>query len=412
KVSELQITLDEGIEAKRALEDQAKELEARIGSFESSELALAAVLANVGDIDDIPASVPESLRPSIERIIDDFKTQRLASQAESEAHRSRISALEAKLEESKAERDAAVAAREELNKDYDLLVERIGSMKDALKAKMNAESDEVKRLRKEIAQAKADTKAKEQVASSRGARIKELEGSAQSLRAELGDIKKALWESQEVAQRVQNDYSDSAEESSRLLAEVNAKLQAAEEQMEVEAAERNQLEDRVEQLQNELNQALNSESQWVDEREMHLVTIQNLQGALESLQEAKDSEVDIALRASAKSQRAAVARAEQAETKLRKIELSGATAEQCQQKITDQAAEIEKLHHEVSVLKDHLNESMRRLREEGNDFNLDKRVLTNLIVGFLALPYGDSKRFEILQLMSSILQFSEEQQER
>ncbi|KAI8325396.1 hypothetical protein GQ54DRAFT_246199, partial [Martensiomyces pterosporus] len=306
-----------------------------------------------------------------------------------------------------------------LNKDYDLLVERIGTMKDALKAKMNAESDELKRLRKETAQAKADTLAAEETISSRDTKIMDLEGSTQALRSELGDIKKALWESQEAAGRMQSEYTDSAEESSRQATELRARLQAAEERMEAEAAERNQLEDRVEQLQSELNQALNSESQWVDERELHMVTIQNLQGALESLQEAKDSEVDIAveklreeLRASTKSQRAAVTRAEQAETRLRKIELSGATAEQCQQKITDQATEIEKLRHEVAVLKDHLNESMRRLREEGNDFNLDKRVITNLIVGFLALPYGDSKRFEILQLMSSILQFSEEQQEK
>ncbi|KAJ1929352.1 hypothetical protein EC988_010109, partial [Linderina pennispora] len=76
------------------------------------------------------------------------------------------------------------------------------------------------------------------------------------------------------------------------------------------------------------------------------------------------------------------------------------------------AALVEKLRHETVVLKEHLDESMRRLREESNDFNLDKRVITNLVVGFLGLPYGDSKRFEILQLMSSILQFSEEQQEK
>ncbi|KAJ1893655.1 hypothetical protein LPJ66_005624, partial [Kickxella alabastrina] len=85
---------------------------------------------------------------------------------------------------------------------------------------------------------------------------------------------------------------------------------------------------------------------------------------------------------------------------------------QSQQKISELQTEIERLHHEIAVLKDHLNESMHRLREESSEFNLDKRVITNLIVGFLALPYGDSKRFEILQLMSSILQFSEEQQQK
>ncbi|KAI9505817.1 hypothetical protein BX070DRAFT_188158 [Coemansia spiralis] len=292
-------------------------------------------------------------------------------------------------------------------------------MKDALKAKMNAESDELKRLRKELTNTKSELNSAKQTLTQQEKKHKQAENAAQKLHKELDETKRALWESQETANRIQSEISDLTDATERQISELRVKLQTAERQLESEFAQHNQFEDRIEQLQSDLNQALNSESQWVEEREVHLVTIQNLQSALESLQESKDTEIDFAveklreeLRKCTKNQKAAIARAEQAESRLRRIELSGATAEQCQQKISEQLTEIERLRHEVAVLKDHLNESMRRLREESNEFNLDKRVITNLIVGFLAMPYGDSKRYEIMQLMSSILQFTEEQQEK
>ncbi|KAJ2361717.1 hypothetical protein H4S02_007258, partial [Coemansia sp. RSA 2611] len=296
--------------------------------------------------------------------------------------------------------------------DYDLLLERIGTMRDALKAKMNAESDELKRLRAEAAAAKQALAQHESSAERQAVDV-------QKQHAELEEVRRLLWDSQESASRQRYEHKEAVEKYERQLGELKSRVAVAEEQAESDSRQNSQLEERIEALQSDLNQALNSESQWVEEREVHLVTIQNLQSALETLQASKDSDVDMAverlrdeLRQSVATQRAATTRAEQAEARLRKVELSGATAEQSQQKISGQAAEIERLRHEVSVLKDHLNESMRRLREESTEFNLDKRVITNLVVGFLALPYGDSKRYEILQLMSSILQFSEEQQEK
>ncbi|PIA18884.1 hypothetical protein COEREDRAFT_37964 [Coemansia reversa NRRL 1564] len=277
---------------------------------------------------------------------------------------------------------------------------------------MNAESDELKRLRAEATSAN-------QLQARFQQDISERDKLTQRLRKELDEVRRTLWESQEKISQTQYEHEGAIKGYEQQIAELKSRTSSAEKQLESDSAQHTQLEERIELLQGDLNRALNSESQWVEERGMHLVTIQNLQSALESLQVSKDADVDIAveklreeLRHAAAGQRTATARAEQAEGRLRKIELSGATAEQCQQKITDQMSEIERLRHEVAVLKDHLNESMYRLREESSEFNLDKRVITNLVVGFLALSYGDPKRYEILQLMSSILQFSEEQQEK
>ncbi|KAJ2692554.1 hypothetical protein H4R19_006132, partial [Coemansia spiralis] len=406
-VAQLRLDAAREAESKQGLEDKLANLENRLQAFEAGEAELARTLDGLADHDSLPESVPESLRPVLERMQLELRQPRVAElPADSEEKEQ----LAAQLEATKTELLEVSASRDGLGKDYDLLLERIGTMRDALKAKMNAESDELKRLRAEAAGA-AEALARHKQESERQGTA------AQVQRSELDSARQALWECQEDANRAQLEHREAADDYERQIADLSTRLGVAEDQLASDTAQHTRLEERIEQLQGDLVQALNAESQWVEEREVHMVTIQNLQGALETLQESKDADVDIAveklreeLRAAAAVQRAAEGRADQAEGRLRRAELSGATAEQCHKKIADQTAELERLRHEVSVLKDHLNESMRRLREESNEFNLDKRVITNLIVGFLALPYGDSKRYEILQLMSSILQFSEEQQ--
>ncbi|KAJ2599452.1 hypothetical protein H4R99_003710 [Coemansia sp. RSA 1722] len=405
ELAQLRIDVDQERSDKAAVEaklSQSTEMETYVAD-------VLETLVSLGDLpQNIPTDIPERLHSGLERVLDQCRALLKANE--------QVSTLESELQTANKQLQEVTEAREELGRDYDLLLERIGTMKDALKAKMNAESDEVKRLRKESADAK---KAANATISQKEKAIRELQSAQKTMQKELDDTRRALWSSQEIASRAQSELTDTNSEADRLVSDLTARLKTAEEHLRSETALHEQLEDRVEQLQSDLNQALNSESQWVEEREVHLVTIQNLQNALENLQESKDAEVDLAveklreeLRLCTREQRTAVARAEKAESKLRRVELSGTSAEQSQQKISSQQTEIERLRHEVAVLKDHLGESMRRLREESNEFNLDKRVITNLIVGFLALPYGDSKRYEILQLMSSILQFSEEQQQK
>lgn len=55
---------------------------------------------------------------------------------------------------------------------------------------------------------------------------------------------------------------------------------------------------------------------------------------------------------------------------------------------------------------------MRRLKEESNESNVDRQLITNLIVGFFMAPRGDRRRFEILSIIASVLQMSDEQKEQ
>lgn len=64
------------------------------------------------------------------------------------------------------------------------------------------------------------------------------------------------------------------------------------------------------------------------------------------------------------------------------------------------------------IMNEHLVEALRRLRRTSNNTNVDRRLVTNVILQFLSTPRGDTKRFEMLTLLSSILQWTDDEREK
>jgi hypothetical protein len=57
-------------------------------------------------------------------------------------------------------------------------------------------------------------------------------------------------------------------------------------------------------------------------------------------------------------------------------------------------------------------EALRRLRRNSSDVNVDRRLVTNIVLQFLTTPRADAKRFEMLTLLASILSWNDEERER
>ena len=64
------------------------------------------------------------------------------------------------------------------------------------------------------------------------------------------------------------------------------------------------------------------------------------------------------------------------------------------------------------IINEHLKEALRRLRRGATNTNVDRRLVTNILLTFLNTPREDTKRFEILGLLSSILSWSDEERVR
>ena len=64
------------------------------------------------------------------------------------------------------------------------------------------------------------------------------------------------------------------------------------------------------------------------------------------------------------------------------------------------------------ILNEHLTKALRLLKRASPSSSVDKQVITNFLLQFLSLPREDTKRFEILNLISSILEWNDEQRQK
>ena len=91
------------------------------------------------------------------------------------------------------------------------------------------------------------------------------------------------------------------------------------------------------------------------------------------------------------------------EKNLSDLDLNKNSIQHLQSEIQDKNGLIGKLKHDVLQLQSHLSEAMKRLKSGSDDEFVDKKLITNLFVQFLSLSQGDGKKYEILQIISSIL---------
>jgi DNA repair exonuclease SbcCD ATPase subunit len=73
---------------------------------------------------------------------------------------------------------------------------------------------------------------------------------------------------------------------------------------------------------------------------------------------------------------------------------------------------IGQLRHDVAQLQSHLSEAMRFMKKGNSEDSVDKKLIANLFIGYVLLSHGDPKRYEILNLIASILKLSDEEKQK
>jgi regulator of replication initiation timing len=64
------------------------------------------------------------------------------------------------------------------------------------------------------------------------------------------------------------------------------------------------------------------------------------------------------------------------------------------------------------ILNEHLTKALRLLKRASPSSTVDKLVMTNFLLQFLSLPREDTKRYEILNLIASLLEWNDEQRQK
>ena len=186
-----------------------------------------------------------------------------------------------------------------------------------------------------------------------------------------------------------------------------------------ERSRRETLEERAQELEDQLNGHREAYERVRGEAETQGSTVDGLQRALREMQEERKRELRELV--------------EQSQSQLEELRLQSKSAEDAaaelrqqldqSKKELDRALPFEKevkeknlllgkARHEAVILNEHLTKALRFMKRAKPEDNVDRHLVTNYFLQFLALDRSDAKKFQILQLIAALLGWSEEQKEQ
>lgn len=186
-----------------------------------------------------------------------------------------------------------------------------------------------------------------------------------------------------------------------------------------ERARREALEEKAQELEEQLNAMREAFENVKGEAETQSSTVDGLQRALRDLQEERKRELremveqsqaqleELRRQAKAAEDSAAELRGQLHETQK---ELERALP--FEKEVKEKNLLLGKARHEAVILNEHLVKALRFLKRGKPEDNVDRHLVTNYLMQFLALDRSDAKKFQILQLIAALLGWNEEQKEQ
>ncbi|EIN08480.1 hypothetical protein PUNSTDRAFT_87917 [Punctularia strigosozonata HHB-11173 SS5] len=306
--------------------------------------------------------------------------------------------------------------KDELDTKYQGLLTKLNQMRTTLGTKIKQDAEELDR--------------REQLLQQLNAENEDLAATVETLKSELISANE---ESERHARELDRIRSQALQESAqetlsreRELRETQAELERV--RMEREEWEREAAQGRL--REEEARADLDAfRKEWEMEREAHNREAEelarerekaaNLQSVLEDFQSAKDREIRTAV-ADLESRLVQVTqslaeykhRAHTAEMRIEETSTDTSLVQDLQRKLKEKEVLTEKLRHEAVIINEHLLEALRRLRKTSSETNVDRRLVTNIVLQYITTPRGDSKRYEMLSLLATILSWNDAERER
>ncbi|KAL8907898.1 MAG: hypothetical protein Q9207_001135 [Kuettlingeria erythrocarpa] len=177
--------------------------------------------------------------------------------------------------------------------------------------------------------------------------------------------------------------------------------------------------ERVAELEDQLSTQREAYEKAASERDSQSLTVDGLQRALQEIQDARRRE----LRDLAENSQAQVGSLQKELHEVQQQASESALALEVSQKEVERALPFEKevkeknivigeLRHEAVILKSNLTKALRYLKKGRPEDNIDKQLVTNHFLHFLALERADPKKFQVLQIIAALLGWSDEQREQ
>ncbi|RPB07058.1 hypothetical protein P167DRAFT_599701 [Morchella conica CCBAS932] len=393
---------------KRQLEEGSSTAEAKAQASEELQLERLKSQELEKAVQDLKAQLSEKSEP-IE--MDTAKLRQLLEREQEFREKDRLDAEQrlAKVQEEK----------QQLDTQYKALLGRVAHIRTTLSDKLKSDAEELERTRNMVDNLEEENRALNQTINNLQASLEKANEEGYDASKELSTLRSRLNLSQQNWIKERNDLI-SAEKYSR--EEYEAAKQAMQE-WEIIATEersvRESLGDRVIELEEQLANQQAAYDKVLSERDRESSTVDGLQRALQDIQNARKQELrevvetmEAQINQLASKGEALEKRAKEAEAQLIVAQRDLERVLPFEKEVKEKNLLIGKLRHEAVTLNDHLRKALRMLKRDNADDKIDKNLVTNVFLQFVSIQRGDSKKYEILQLIASVLDWNDEQREK
>lgn len=311
--------------------------------------------------------------------------------------------------------------RDTFETQYRSLLSKLTTMRATLGDRLRQDAEELDRRETQIETLVSKVESLESTASTLRTELVSSHAETDRLTNEVDKLRTSLAAKQQ-AEHGESSRRSGGQERERELHELVERVKLDAHAWEAacleERARREDLEAKLAEATDQVERAKAAEAHYRGVAEREAASAAELSTVLSEFQSTQESELQRALgdhrtqldtlSASLASYRA---RAEEAESRLQENADLASQAEKLSAQVKEKNLLIGKLRHEAVILNEHLTEALRRLRNDQSDTNVDKRLVTNLLIQFITTPRADGKRYEMLNLIAGVLGWKEEERE-
>jgi len=378
------------------------------------------------------ASEPASTHPEETSTADNGDTSaRLeAMSQEREALRAEVEQLRKQLEDIqenhsqettqlKTDLEESEAAKEQAQEQYEDLLERVEKIKETVGTRLARGKEELEEANQRIEELEAQNEELQNGSQSHTEQVEKLETELQDANRELASLRSRNNLSQHNSLKEKEDLT-------RQIQHLREEAEAAKDAMgdwEVLAMEersvRENLAEKASALEEQISTLRDNYERAASERDSQSNAVDSLQRALREIQDARKKELREMVETSEEQLGAlkklvldADSRATAAESAKEALQKELERTAPFEKEVKEKNLLIGKLRHEAIVLNDHLTKALRYLKKTKPDDSVDRQIVTNHFLQFLALDRSDPRKFQILQIIAGLLNWTDEQREQ
>ncbi|KAB8199636.1 hypothetical protein BDV34DRAFT_206406 [Aspergillus parasiticus] len=327
-------------------------------------------------------------------------------------HRADMEALQHKLNDAEGKKEHAES-------QFQKLLERVNTIKSQLGERLKEDAEELAQARLKIGELEEQNAALKDSFQGKCSELAELSEANEHKSKEILTLRDRTNLSQ---QNWLKEKEELFEQQSYLQSEFEQAKEAMH-NWEVLAMEersiRETLGEKVVDLEEQLASLRDAYERTSDERDSQLSAVDGLQRALQEIQTARRKELrelvessDSQLEELKQALHCAEKKALDADKALGNAQKELERVRPFEKEVKEKNLLIGKLRHEAVTLNDHLTKALRFLKKGKPEDNVDRHIVTNHFLHFLALDRSDPKKFQILQLIAALLGWTDEQREQ